>query len=383
MSIMATVTILVPDMIIPFGIGVFCTSLGDGFAGLFGQLMSFPKNAKIYGNKTIYGTIFNFITCFIVIGVFNREFSLGLSAVYIPLIALFVTELELFTSRGLDNITVTLGAAFLSYFIVNFTVADNYLLPIMLTPAFVAFAYKKRALTVGGIFAALIVDIVISVSLGNFGFAMLAAFFVGGLITDKIKKSRSKSKQKPKNGSVGHRNHIQVLANSLVPSLAALLYAITESKVFIIAFVASFAEALADTSASGIGMLSGKAYDIFKLKSCPPGISGGMSIIGTVASAISAVVISFLAASFSRLNSAELCVVSLSAFLGAFFDSLLGSLIQVKYVCEKCGTLVESKVHCDTSTVRFCGVSFVDNNVVNFISTLFSAFVSSLIYFIL
>ncbi|MBR4836031.1 MAG: hypothetical protein IKU99_03365, partial [Clostridia bacterium] len=30
MTIMATITLFVPKMIVPFGIGVFCTSLGDG-----------------------------------------------------------------------------------------------------------------------------------------------------------------------------------------------------------------------------------------------------------------------------------------------------------------------------------------------------------------
>ena len=37
MSIMAFICIFVPNMILPFGIGVFCTSLGDGFVGLIGQ----------------------------------------------------------------------------------------------------------------------------------------------------------------------------------------------------------------------------------------------------------------------------------------------------------------------------------------------------------
>ena len=37
MTIMATVSYFVPLMMYPFGIGVFCTSFGDGLAGLVGQ----------------------------------------------------------------------------------------------------------------------------------------------------------------------------------------------------------------------------------------------------------------------------------------------------------------------------------------------------------
>nr|MBE6545708.1 hypothetical protein [Oscillospiraceae bacterium] len=37
MSVMAAVTLFIPEMILPFGIGAFCTSLGDGLAGLVGQ----------------------------------------------------------------------------------------------------------------------------------------------------------------------------------------------------------------------------------------------------------------------------------------------------------------------------------------------------------
>ena len=37
MSIMGTITVFLPEMIIHFGIGVFCTSFGDGLAGLVGQ----------------------------------------------------------------------------------------------------------------------------------------------------------------------------------------------------------------------------------------------------------------------------------------------------------------------------------------------------------
>ena len=338
MTIMATATLFVKEMIIPFGIGVFCTSLGDGLAGLMGQLLNFPKNVKIYENKTIFGTLFNFVACFSVVGWFNGEFSLGLSIWFVLAIAAFSSILELFTGRGLDNITITLGTAFLSFALVYLPGAENYLVPILLTPVIIAFANKKRALTISGIVAAFVIDLVISITLGNFGFCILLSFFVGGIVVDKIKKSKKKARQNAsdleKRGDC--RDHVQVLVNSLAASFMAVMYAISGEQIFVVAFVASLAEAFADTVASGIGILSGRAYDIFRMRPCMPGLSGGMSLLGTAFSMLAALAVAVVAALFGRINTSEILVVTFAAFLGAIFDSLLGSLVQVKYKCTKC-----------------------------------------------
>ena len=386
MTIMATVTLFVPDMIIPFGIGVFCTSLGDGIAGLLGQMINAPSNIKIYGNKTIYGTLFNLIASFIAVGLIQKEFNLGLSLLHILAIAFFATILELVTGKGLDNITVTLGSAFLAYFFVHIEGAENYIIPILITPIMIAFAYKKQALTVGGIVAAIIVDLIISVSIGNFGFTILLAFFVGGIITDKVKnkhKNKGRIATKQKQSGTERRSSLQVLANSLVAAICAAAYFITNEKVLLVAFVASLAEAFADTAASGIGVTVGRAYDLFRMRPCVPGISGGMSLLGTGASLIAAALISLLAFAFGAISPIEALLVLFVAFLGAIFDSFLGSLLQVKYKCRVCGTIVDSAEHCGKKNERYYGLSFVTNDTVNLLGTLFSAIFAGLLYYVI
>ncbi len=383
MSIMALITVFVPDMTLPFGIGVFCTSLGDGFAGLLGQLMNTPSNGKIYGNKTIYGTLYNAIICFIVAGVMNAKFDMGMADWHIVAIALFATLLELFATKGLDNITVTLGASFLSYFFIHFDRAENYIIPIILTPIMIAFASKKQALTSGGIIAAIIVDIIISISLGNFGFVILFSFFTLGLITDKIKKQhKNKGRKTKKFGKSNPRDHRQVLANSLAAAVCSLLFLLTSNRVFVVSFVAAFAEALADTTASGIGSLSDKAYDPFRMRPCRAGLSGGMSLIGTMSSIVGAVVISLIAYAFGMLSIIESVIVILTGFLGGIFDSLLGSLVQVKYRCTVCDEITEKNMHCNAPTIKHSGIRFVDNNFVNFMSTVFASVLASVLFII-
>ena len=372
MSVMALITLFLPDMILPFGIGVLCTSLGDGFAGLLGRWINTPSNGKIYGNKTIYGSLFNFIICFISIGVFQREFNLGLTLIPILSIALFATELELFSTKGLDNISITLGSSFLTYFFLFFEGAENYVIPILLTPLIVVLSSKKRALTTDGIIAALVLDLLVAAAFHNEGFIILLIFFVGSIIVDKSKKRIKKSKQKDKT-QPECRNCKQVLANGFVAAIAALLYLFIPSDLFKIAFVASVAEAFADTVASGIGILSGRSYDPFRRTPCTPGISGGMSWLGTLSSALAAILISVASYVLGFVDLIPALIIALSAFLGAAFDSLLGSLVQVKYRCPICGIIIESDDHCGSPTIRHSGLSFVNNNTVNLLGTVFSA----------
>lgn len=378
MTVMAIITLFVEEMILPFGIGVFCTSIGDGFAGVVGQGIS-HRNPKICGNKTLYGTLTNFIVCVIVVAVMNSIFGLGLLWWHIISVAFFAVELELFTGHGLDNITVTLGSSLLSFAFINLDSINGYVLPILITPLVIAFSHTKNALTKGGIIAALILDVVISVSLGNFGFIILLAFFAFGVLVDKIKKRYDKIKQNiEKKGT--KRDAVQVLANATVPAVSAALYFIFKEQIFVVSFVASLAEALADTAASGIGAFSRDTFDPFRMRKCEKGISGGMSLLGTLASILGATLISALALAFGRITLTESFIILAAGFLGGVFDSMLGSLLQVKYKCGVCGRILEREEHCGERTHKHSGLSFVTNDTVNLLGTLFSAVIAALIY---
>ena len=346
---------------------------------MVGQCIRGRANPKIYGSKSLLGSLTNFAACLVGTFLISTHFSLGLSVWQCLAVAAFATELELFTVRGLDNITITLGSSLLSYAFAYFDGAGNYILPILATPLIIALAHSGKALTKGGIIAAVIVDLAVSVSLGNFGFAILLTFFTMGVAIDKIKKRYNKAKQNVESkGSC--RDSVQVLANGLLPAICAALYFVTSNFAFLAAFVASLAEALADTAASGIGSFSRRTFDPFRMKPIAKGLSGGMSVLGTLASLIGALVIALLAV--HKIGFEASLVVVLSAFLGALFDSLLGSLLQVKYRCTVCGDIVERKSHCGSQTVKHSGISFITNDTVNLLGTLFSATVAMLIYII-
>ena len=256
--------------------------------------------------------------------------------------------------------------------LINFQGSENYILPILLTPIMIVFARDKKALTIDGIIAAILVDIIISITLGNVGFLLLLTFFLGGIITDKIKKEYKKTKQKG-NSRSECRDSLQVISNSGIATVCSLLYFLTSEKVFLIAFVAAIGEALADTAASGIGVLSGKAFDPFRMKECPVGISGGMSILGTFSSLMGVTLIALIAFAFGNFSIIDALFAIVCGFLGAVFDSFLGSLLQIKYKCNICGRIVEREEHCGEKTIKYSGFSVVTNDTVNFLGTLFAS----------
>ncbi len=383
MTLLSTACFFCEELMMPFGIAVFCTSFGDGLAGVVGQAVK-KHNPKIYKSKSLLGTLTNFLVCFFVPLIFSLVYSYPISIWQCIVIAIFAAELELFASRGLDNIILTLLVAALSFSLCYYPETANYILPILVTPLIIAVSYTKRALTLGGIVLAVIMDITVSVSLGNFGFCVLATFFTGSIVVDKIKKRRKNIEQNTDFGIEKRgdcRDSIQVIANGAVAMIAAMIYIFIPDKIFVIMFVAAIAEAFADTVASGIGAFSGKVYDVFRWKKCESGLSGGMSFLGTLSSFLAAGIIAILALCFGALNLSEMLIITFSGFFGNVFDSFLGSLVQLKYKCSVCGKILEKEEHCAISTEHYRGVKFINNDTVNFLGTLFAALLAAVVFF--
>ena len=380
MSVMALITLFEPRMLLPFGIGVFCTSFGDGFAGVLGQLIK-KCNPKVYKNKTLFGMLANFIFSTATALIFSKIFDMGLNIWQSIAIGAVSVGLEVITGYGLDNISTTLGTSFLSYAFMYIDTVNFYIVPIILTPFIIMIVTERKVLSKSGLLCAIILDVAVSLTLGNVGFILLLAFLVISVIIDKIKKRKNDDSSITKRGEC--RDHVQVLANGLIPMVMAVMFSLTVNKAFLIGYVAALAEALADTAASGMGAYSKTTFDIFKMRKCKKGISGGMSVVGTVASLFGAAIISALALLFGAVNLKLFFAVIASAFLGAVFDSFLGSVLQVKYKCTVCGELTEREEHCKKRTEKVSGIAFFDNDIVNLLSGAFSAVLGIVFYIVI
>ncbi len=378
MTAMAIASLFVENFVFAFGIAVFCTSIGDGLAGVIGSSIK-SNNPKIYKNKTLFGTLCAFLFSSLSAYVFSFVYGLGLGVPYALLIGAFAAGLELITDFGLDNVTLPLGTATFSYMLLYVPFAENYIAAVVLTPFIIAFALSKKVLTKRGVLAAVVLDIAVSISLGNFGFVMLLSFLLLSTAIDKLKKrKKSKGSEIEKRGE--ERDFVQVFANGLVPIVFALLYLFSNEFIFVIAYVASLAECFADTVASGVGVFAKSAYDPFRRRKVEIGLSGGMSLLGTLASFVAPVVFLLIARLFGVIDLKWWMILSASAFLGAVFDSFLGSVFQAKYRCSICSSVTEKEEHCDEKTTLISGFNIVTNDLVNLLSVIFTALVSMAIY---
>ena len=382
MTVMAVVSYFVPEFMYCFGIAVFCTSIGDGFAGVFGAVAK-KYNVKIYKNKTLIGTLAGLLFSLASTLTVCRVFSLQMSLLSAFCIAVFSAGIEVVSGYGLDNITISLGTSLISFMLLhNASAILPYIIPIIFTPFVIAVVLSKRVLTPKGVILALAMDAGVTFAFGNFGFVYLLSFLFFSVANDKLKKHLKKKKDDITK-KTDRRDEIQVLANGLIPVLSALLFAFTKHEAFIVAYVAGLAEAFSDTCASGFGMLSNSAYDVFRRKKVEVGLSGGMSLLGTMASLVSAFAFPLIAVGFKAIDFKLLLIAGSAAFIGNILDSLLGSLVQAKYNCSVCGTMTEKEEHCGEKTSLCRGFKLITNDVVNFISTISATLISLMLYYIL
>jgi len=274
------------------------------------------------------------------------------------------------------------------------------LLAYLAAGAVAALGYAARALSLGGAIAACVVGGTI-LGFGGWAWAiLLGIFFVSSSALSFFKRGDTKKRSAAESfDKGGRRDAAQVLANGGVAAgLALLSYFLPSSAgVLFCAFAGSLAAATADTWATEIGVLSRHPpVGITTFKPVPPGTSGGVSWLGSVASLTGA---AFLGASAAILSLTPLYnqsmsnpahaltllgAVVLGGVAGSLVDSLLGATVQASYYCPHCDKATERRVHtCGTLTTLAQGVLWVSNDLVNLAATLTGGVVSGLLYLVL
>ena len=189
---------------------------------------------------------------------------------------------------------------------------------------------------------------------------VLFAFFVSSSLFSVLYKGEKRH---------SNRTYKQVLANGLIGVILSILYLVYNDELFKLLYTISFAVSTADTWAGEIGKLSKyKPRNIVTWKQTDYGLSGSVTVLGTIASFGGSVFISL----FLFLN----YHVILWGFLGSIVDSFLGTL-QVKYKVAH-GGIVENVI--DKQDIeQVLGISWLSNNVVNFTSNVIIVFIAYLV----
>jgi len=182
----------------------------------------------------------------------------------------------------------------------------------------------------------------------------------------------------------GPRDYVQALANLGVATICIVAYKFLAHPVWMIAAIGSVAASNADSWASEIGSLSKKnPVSIINFQALPRGVSGGISLLGTIAGfAGSVFIVTASMLTIQLLEPVKLNIwpfvvsASIAGFLSMLFDSWMGALFQALYKDSRNSGLTENS----DGNRLVKGYGWINNDMVNFFSTLFGGLCSSLIY---
>ena len=257
-------------------------------------------------------------------------------------------------------------------------------------------AWRVHALSRGGALAAFAVG-TLTYGSGAVPFTLvLLAFFLPSVGLSRL--GRRRKRELVDVGKGGARDALQVLANGGVATACAVVFALAHDPRWAWAFAGAYAAATADTWATEIGTLARRApRSIFTLRPIPTGLSGGITLPGTLAEVAGALwlgAVAFVCVTIpvswlhAYLYQGQWLIplaeprfpvlgVALAGVAGATLDSVLGATVQELRRCDGCGRTCETDPHvCGTPTRLVRGVPGASNDVVNLLATVAGAAVA-------
>jgi len=219
----------------------------------------------------------------------------------------------------------------------------------------------------------------------KFGIPILTFFILSSLLS-KLGKEQKKKLQRTFQKS-GTRDAGQVIANGGIAGVLVLLWNYQRHDVLFYLYLGALAAVTADTWGTEIGFFAKKLPRlILNFKPVPQGTSGGITLLGTSAGFLGAIIIGIsgwlVNPDFKGWN--YLVVISLAGLLASFADSFFGATIQAQFQCPECRKITEKTSHCNSvRTEHVSGWGWVNNDIVNIICAFFGVlFVALGVYFL-
>jgi uncharacterized protein (TIGR00297 family) len=320
-------------------------ALGDGLAGVAGRALDGPalpwNRQKTWSGSCTFvlaGSLGAYALTRWVNSSLEPRQVLVISAAT-ALVGAAVESLPANVIRLDDNLTVPLvcgGFMFCAYLVERSALESNLpylgrriLLAAVINLGLAIAAFALKTITRSGAVAGFILGMMVYLGWGWKSFLLLFAFFVLGSAATRLGYAK-KAALGVAEGHGGARSWRAVVANLLAGAFFSILVITTHhEKAFLVALIATFAEAAGDTVSSEVGQwLSTRTYLITTFKRVRVGQNGGVSLAGSFAglAASAAVVALGFALGLASLGGG---VVALAAAIaGNFLDSLLGATLE-------------------------------------------------------
>jgi uncharacterized protein (TIGR00297 family) len=324
-------------------------AVGDGMAGLLGQLAGGPRlpwNAR----KGWVG-----LAAFVLFGAAAAAFlaawtvrsPLAADAAHWPrtigvalALALVCALVESLPTTLDDNVTVPLATALVlplfaaaepQLLLGDPGFAGRLLVGLLLNAAIALPAFLARSIDALGALSAVVIGSAITAGLGLAGLSLMIAFFVLGTAATKLgyRTKAARGIAQEKGGARGWQN---AWANGGVPAALAVLAGMAPPgprDVLAIAYAASVATAAADTCSSELGKAYGRrTFLITTLRPVPPGTEGAVSLEGTLGGLLGALTVGATGVVTGLFGWPPALLVAAAGLLGSLAESVLGTVAE-------------------------------------------------------
>ncbi|WKW13082.1 DUF92 domain-containing protein [Pseudogemmatithrix spongiicola] len=235
-------------------------------------------------------------------------------------------------------------------------------------------ACRAHALSKSGAIAAVLVGAT-SAAAGWAWAVLLIGWFVASSALTRVGAAAKHARTAATLPATSARTATQVVANGGVYAIAALAATLSGTAWCSVAALGALAAAAADTWATEIGLLVGRApRSIIGGGPMEPGLSGGVTWPGTIGGAAGALAVAGAAVALQLATPAVLMAITGAGIVGGLGDSLLGATVQAKRRCARCARWTERATHdCGVATEHGRGWRWMTNDTVNLCATFIGA----------
>ncbi len=189
--------------------------------------------------------------------------------------------------------------------------------------------HRARTVSVSGAVCGSVIGVLIAISAGWRGWTLLLVTFLSASLTSRL-GLRHKTLLGIAEERGGRRGAGNAIANTGIAAVAALMSMLTYAHdLALVAFTAALTAGGSDTIASEIGKAWGRrTYLVPSFRAVKPGTSGAVSVEGTGAGLLGALLLAAVAVGLGLIPARACLPIVAGATIGSLVESLLGATLE-------------------------------------------------------